>query len=107
MLIRNINSYYSHQNFIMVNYHWSDIEEVTLCNLVKAQGKQWYNIQQIYFPQLTVNQIKSKSSIFKKKTENKFNTRDDIKEFIANCNTLKRKSRHHLLNEIIQIFGNQ
>ncbi|KAH0576153.1 Myb-like DNA-binding domain-containing protein [Spironucleus salmonicida] len=51
----------------MVNYHWSDIEEVTLCNLVKAQGKQWYNIQQIYFPQLTVNQIKSKSSIFKKK----------------------------------------
>ncbi|KAH0576033.1 Myb-like DNA-binding domain-containing protein [Spironucleus salmonicida] len=73
----------------MVNYHWSDIEEVTLCNLVKAQGKQWNNIQQIYFPQLTVNQIKFKSSIFKK-TENKFNTCDDIKEFIVNDNTIKR-----------------
>ncbi|KAH0576008.1 Myb-like DNA-binding domain-containing protein [Spironucleus salmonicida] len=91
----------------MVNYHWTDVEEVTLCNLVKAQGKQWNNIQQIYFPQLTVNQIKFKFYYLQKKAEKKQDICDDIKEFIVNDDTLKRKSRHHLLNEIIQIFGNQ
>ncbi|KAH0575890.1 hypothetical protein SS50377_21422 [Spironucleus salmonicida] len=91
----------------MLNHQWSENDKTVLWNAVKNCGKQWFNIQQMYFPFLSVNQIKLKYYYIQRKLDNKPNKCDNIKDFIVQEEYNQKRTKRHLINELIKILGSQ